>query len=104
MKPIKVITLFGGTIYRSIKKFDLFSQRIMLTYKGETSFSTLIGGIVSLMIMAIVLVYAVFLFQIMINRQNSNNSKSSAFVDLVNEDEDYYSNIRFELPFFIIKF
>ena len=62
----------------------------MLTYKGESSFSTLLGGIASLMIMAVVCVYAVFLFQIMINRENSNNSKSTEVVDLAIHDEDYY--------------
>ena len=91
MKPIYVVAWLGRYVYRSIKKFDLFSQKIMLTYKGETSFSTLLGGIVSLMIFAIVAVYSSFLFQTMINRGNSNNSKSTAFVDLSIEDEDYYS-------------
>ena len=96
MKQFFIIAWFGKSIYKSIKKFDLFSQRIMLTYKGENSFSTLLGGVVSLIIMAVVWVYSVFLFQTMINRGNSNNSKSSAFVDLSVQDEDYYRNISFK--------
>ena len=93
MKPIQLFAWFGRNIYRSIKKFDLFSQRIMLTYKGENSFSTLLGGVISLIIMAVVWVYTAFLFQTMINRENSNNSKSSAFVDLSVQDEDYYRDV-----------
>ena len=104
MKPIQIFAWFGRSIYRSIKKFDLFSQRIMLTYKGESSFSTLLGGVASLIIMAVVWVYAFFLFQTMINRGNSNNSKSSAFVDLSVQDEDYYRNINLKFNIIDLKY
>ena len=77
------ITKLWKVIYKFVKRFDLFSQKIMLTYKGETSFSTFFGGVVSLMILSIIWVYSIFLLQIMFNRQNSNNSKSTSVVDLI---------------------
>ena len=84
------ILKFGTAIYRTVKKFDLFSQTIKLTYKGESAFTTFFGGFVSLIIFTIVGIYSVFLLQIMINRKNSNNSKSTEVVNLNTSDEDYY--------------
>ena len=89
MKEVKFALWLGRTAYRSIKKLDLFSQKIMFTYKGESSFSTFLGGFVSLIIFALIWVYSVIQFQVMINRQNSNNSKSTAVVDLLTQDEFY---------------
>ena len=89
MKEVKFALWLGRTAYRSIKKFDLFSQKIMFTYKGESSFSTFLGGLVSFIIFTLIWVYSVIQFQVMINRQNSNNSKSTAVVDLITQDEFY---------------
>ena len=85
------ILKFGTVVYRTIKKFDLFSQSIRLTYKGESAFTTFVGGFASLIIFTIVGIYSVFLLQVMINRKNSNNSKSTEVVNLNISDEDYYT-------------
>ena len=90
MKLTLLAARFGEAIEKTVKKFDLFSKNIMFTYKGDTSFSTFLGGSVSLIIFSIICVYSVFLFQVMVNRENSNNSKSTAVVDLTTQDEDYY--------------
>ena len=88
------ITNFGlrvaRTVDSTVKKFDLFAKNIMFTYEGDSAFSTFVGGATSLVIFAIVFVYGIFLLQDMVNRQNSNNSKSTAVVDLITQDEDYY--------------
>ena len=44
----------------------------MFTYKGESSFSTFLGGLVSIAILSIVGVYFIILVQAMINREKSN--------------------------------
>ena len=90
MSVIRFFTCIGGTFKRAVTKFDLFSQKIMLTYKGQSSFSTFIGGITSICILSLIAVYASFLFQTMINRQNSNNTLSTEVVDLITDDQDYY--------------
>ena len=82
-------------ICKFIKRFDLFSQKIMLTYKGESSFSTFLGGFTSLIILGIVWIYSIFLLQIMLNRQNSNNSKSTSVVDLVANSQPYYKQRKY---------
>ena len=62
----------------------------MFTYKGESSFSTLLGGLVSIVILSVVGVYFVILIQAMMNREKSNISKSTSEVDLSLEDQEYY--------------
>ena len=90
MKISQIATRIGGTIHKTVKKFDLFSKNIMFTYKGDTSFSTFLGGFVSIIIFSIIFVYSAFLFQVMVNRENSNSSKSTEVIDLTVHDEDYY--------------
>ena len=90
MTIAQIAARVGGTIHNTVKKFDLFSQKIMFTYKGDTSFSTFLGGFVSLIIFSIICIYSVFLLQVMVNRENSNSSKSTEVVDLIVHDEDYY--------------
>ena len=50
-------------------KFDLFSQHIMFTYKGQSTFSTFFGGFVSLLIFAMIGAYTTILFREMIDRK-----------------------------------
>ena len=90
MRPIDLLAKLGGAVHKSVKKLDIFSQKIMLTYKGEASFSTFLGGLVSIIIFLIIGIYGAYLLQIMINRQNSNNSLSTEVIDLSISDENYY--------------
>ena len=90
MRPTELAQKFIGAVHYSVRKCDLFSQRIMFTYKGEPSFSTFLGGFVSIAILTVIGVYFGFLMQVMINRSNSNNSKSTEVIDLTTHDENYY--------------
>ena len=63
----------------------------MFTYKGESSFSTFLGGIISLIIFVVIAVYTGFLMQVMVDRQNANNSLSTEVIDLIHENEVYYT-------------
>ena len=62
----------------------------MFTYKGNSEFSTLFGGLVSLAILSLVGVYFLFLMQTMINRSASNNTLSTEVINLNTEDQNYY--------------
>ena len=90
MKFKRFAISFGKLIRRSVKKWDLFTQNIMFTYKGETTFSTFLGGSLSIAIFTLIIVYGIFLFEVMINKQNSNNSQSTEVIDLTTNDENYY--------------
>ena len=91
MKLLNLIIKIGGIVRNSVRKFDLFSQQIMFTYKGESSFSTFFGGIVSLIIFVVIAVYTGFLMQVMVDRKNANNSLSTEVIDLIHENEVYYT-------------
>jgi len=43
----------GSAAYRGIKRCDLYSQDIKLTYEGKSSFKTFYGGVVSIFILAL---------------------------------------------------
>ena len=101
MRPTEMVQKFIGVIHYSIRKCDLFSQKIMFTYKGEPSFSTFLGGFVSVAIFIVVGVYFGFLMQAMITRSNSNNSKSTEVIDLTIHDEDYYPVEKVVLYYFL---
>ena len=60
------------------------------TYKGETHFSTFIGGSVSIIVIAAVVYYFITSVFTMVNRKNSNNTLSTKVIDLNTEDQDYY--------------
>ena len=66
MKP-KVLAWLS----KMIKPLDKFGIPILLNYKGDSSYKTVIGGLVSIVITVILLWYAWVLFITMINRQNS---------------------------------
>ena len=63
--------LFGSLIRikKAIKDSDIFAQKIMFTYKGKSSFSTVIGGLASILIITLILIYWGVLLNIMINRK-----------------------------------
>ena len=76
--------------HSKVKNCDLFPQNILLTYKGNDKFTTFFGGVVSILIMALLFVYGVSLFIIMINRADSSKSKSTEYRNLREYDHDIY--------------
>ncbi|CAI2361308.1 unnamed protein product [Moneuplotes crassus] len=73
----------------SIVKSDLFPQKVSLTYKGKSSFQTLCGGILSLIITAIIIGYSVRLFVIMFRKQETSKSLNRVYKDIQNYPEDF---------------
>ena len=56
---------------------------------GNDCFKTLFGGIVSIFIWIIVVLYSISLFVTLINRQESNNSINKNFINLEFDDTHY---------------
>ena len=76
-------------IKETIKNRDIFEKSISLTYKGNHSFKTLFGGIVSTIILILMILYGIMLFIQMVNRDNTNKSKNSIVID-PEEKAQYY--------------
>ena len=68
-----------------LKTCDLYGKSIVLNYKGEQSFKTIIGGVASLFIFIFIIVYFLIQIQAMIHYGNSNVSKN-IFRKNINED------------------
>ena len=64
----------------------MFSKPISFTYKGEESFSTLIGGVVSIVILGILMAYGAVKFMTMIYKADSNTSFNKIVTDLSSSD------------------
>jgi mRNA-degrading endonuclease RelE of RelBE toxin-antitoxin system len=70
-----------------VRSFDMYGKDIVLTYKGDDKYRTHIGGFASIMVGVVILVYIVFLFQVMFTKGDTNYSKTSLYNDLVNNEE-----------------
>lgn len=77
-------------IYNIIKGRDSFSQQITFTYKGDASFTTFLGGVVSTIILVVMIIYAYSLAQVMFYRKGTNKSLSTTVVDLTSNPTIHY--------------
>lgn len=72
-----------------VKRLDIFSKPITLTYKSSDSFTTLFGGIVSISIFTLLIIYAVTLGLVLVNRKGTQKSKSSTRKNISSDPETY---------------
>ena len=61
---------------------NMYSKPISFTYNGDESFSTFLGGTVTIAIMSLLLAYGAVRFIAMINRADSNTSFNKVVSDL----------------------
>jgi hypothetical protein len=66
-----------GTCHKSLRKIDLYGKSITFTYKGIDSYKTVLGGVVSLIIMAFLMAIVLIKVNTMINKGNNTIRKSS---------------------------
>lgn len=74
----------------SIRSRDMFPSKVELTYKGNTNFTTLFGGLVSLIIKIIVILYAVYLMFVIFRRTNSSKSVNRLVRDRTYDTTKHY--------------
>ena len=83
------LSQFAYWTKENIKAIDSFPNEIMLSYKGDSTFKSLLGGWVSLVIKLILLTYGISLFIILVRRKGTLQSKNSVFTDLTKQKETY---------------
>ncbi|CAI2361624.1 unnamed protein product [Moneuplotes crassus] len=87
-------------IGNSIRKADLFPQKVSLTYRGKPFFQTLGGGLLSMIITVIVIGYSARLFMIMIEKEDTAKALNTVFIDLQSYGQSYeLNNDTFQFPF-----
>jgi large-conductance mechanosensitive channel len=64
------------------RKFDIFGERVQFTFKGEDTFKTTYGAMVTTVIGLILLAFSIFRIYIMANKMNPNITRTSLFRNL----------------------
>ncbi|CAI2372806.1 unnamed protein product [Moneuplotes crassus] len=71
----------------SVRGLDMYPKTIKLTYKGNEEFKTLLGGVVSLGIKVVILIYTWTMFSIMLSNKNSSKSINTSVKNLRRDNE-----------------
>jgi hypothetical protein len=80
-----------GTISKYITKLDIYGHPINLTYKGESTYKTLLGGIFT--ILAQFLIISFFLYELMSVINNKPTiTVTTQHIDLTNDETIYSFN------------
>ena len=64
---------------------DMFGEHVKLTYKGEESFTTTFGGLLSMLLIFVLLSFSIYKTSLMISRSNPNVSQHVFMKDLDTE-------------------
>ena len=73
-----------------VRACDIFPTQIKLNYKGKDSFKTFFGGLITVGIFAVMVVYTVFLTNQVMNKRGSNTTLSTKITDLRFNPEVHY--------------
>ena len=79
-------------IKEKVKGTDRFALPISLNFKGESSFKTITGGTVSVVILMVLLGYSILLLKEMINRESSIVNSITKIDNLIYNPNKYNLN------------
>ena len=82
----KVFGYFASTV----KSGDLYGKKIMMTYKGEDSFKTVYGGVISLFIKLALFIYAILLISVILNKGDTKKTVNTTTKDTTNDNTKHY--------------
>ena len=74
---------------RQFKHIDRFSKKVSFTYKGQDSFRTVFGGVVSFLLYCFVLGIAIYMLARMFDRKQVSVNQSYIYDNLYNSTEIY---------------
>ena len=57
------------------KELDIYGEQIGLTYKGESSFKTTPGAVISLLVLMTMMAFTIYKFGIFVNKQDPEVSR-----------------------------
>ena len=85
-----VLTKIFKYITNNVRAGDLYAKNITLTYAGKSSYKTIIGGMVSLMIYLSLFVYAWILLSVMFRRKDTKKTVNRTVKDLAYDSSKHY--------------
>jgi hypothetical protein len=65
----------GEKLRSKFKEVDLYGEKVSLTYKGEQSFKTMPGAIVSVIVILVILAFSIYRCFAFVNRSDPSLSK-----------------------------
>ncbi|CAI2384568.1 unnamed protein product [Moneuplotes crassus] len=71
----------------TVKGVDMYPKTIPFTFKGQEEFKTLFGGIISLIIKIVILLYTYQMISIMITNKNSSKNVNTTVQNILNDTE-----------------
>ena len=102
MKTTKNILLkVGRWSKKKIKAYDMYPNSVAITYKGKQKFTTLFGGIVSIVISLSLFVVAIVLCIKIFQRANTTISMNNQFKDNTDDTRKHYFSKNKEVYFAI---
>ena len=85
-----------------IKKADVYGEQVGFQIGGESSFNTMCGAIITLMVTILVIYYSSIKFLIVINKGNTSHIQFSN-IDALDHSKIYnYSNTKFNNAIFFV--
>lgn len=76
-KKKKCISKFS----RGLKEFDEYGEKVEFTFKGKKHYGTLIGGIFTIAVRAIIITYLAYEIYVLFTRKYVNTYNKSSFYD-----------------------
>ncbi|TNV83940.1 hypothetical protein FGO68_gene12437 [Halteria grandinella] len=89
----------GQRLKSKFKEFDIYGEQIGLTYKGESSFKTTPGAIVSCIVQLLMIAFTIYRLIIFVNKDDPSVSKQSFLRNLDGEDPLHPNEYGFNLAF-----
>ena len=76
----------GEKVGSKFKEMDLYGEQVSLTYKGDQSYKTIPGAIVSLIVLLTIFAFGTYRFLVFVSRSDPNLSKQSFTRDLDHDE------------------
>ncbi|CAI2382433.1 unnamed protein product [Moneuplotes crassus] len=72
-------------ILEKVRDRDMYPRPIAFTFKGKEEFRTLFGGLISMAIQVVIVLYAYIMLKIMIERNDTSKSVNTIVSDILND-------------------
>ncbi|CAI2384425.1 unnamed protein product [Moneuplotes crassus] len=83
----KILTGVSKYMLSTVKGVDMYPKTITFTFKGQEEFKTLFGGIISLIIKIVILLYTYQMISIMITNKNSSKNVNTTVQNILNDTD-----------------
>ena len=77
--------LYKGFSY--VKDIDMYGKRIAFTYRGKEQYKTYLGGIITIMVVVVMILYAQIMFRVLIEKTDTGKSTNGLIRNLISDSD-----------------